>query len=300
MKYAVVVRTAVLVLCGAITVGRARADEPRLPPAVVLEQQPGDAQATKIVFVAGSNYFKPGQHEYIGGCAALMDLARQTRGVFPVLALDWPKDPQTFAGAKTVVFFFDGGEKHPLRDPAKRAEVQKLADAGVGLVGFHQFVDVPKELGDTMRGMMGAAFEKDYSRRAHWIAEFKSFPSHEICRGVERFEIDDGWLYRLRFVAGMQGIAPLVHAPSPKPNSGQASETDTIVSWAFERPQGGRSFTFTGAHLHASLAQEGYRRLLTNGILWTAGLEIPETGAPVELAPGRLDSYLSPPATPES
>ncbi|HWC88760.1 MAG TPA: hypothetical protein VG433_03875, partial [Pirellulales bacterium] len=68
----------------------------RLPAGLTLEEPCTDATLTKIVLVAGSNFFKPGQHEYIGGCAALMDLLRQTPDVFPVLALDWPKQPETF------------------------------------------------------------------------------------------------------------------------------------------------------------------------------------------------------------
>src|ERR1022692_3931876 len=85
----------------------------KLPQGITLEEQPKDAKLTKIVFIAGSNFYKPGEHEYTGGCALLMDLVKQTPGVFPVLALDWPKNPDTFKDAKAVVFFLDGGDKHP-------------------------------------------------------------------------------------------------------------------------------------------------------------------------------------------
>jgi len=64
------------------------------------------------------------------------------------------------------------------------------------------------------------------------------------------------------------------------------------VALPYERSGGGRSFTFTGGHLHASLAEEGYRRFLVNGTLWTAGVDIPPSGSPVALAPGRLNEYL--------
>jgi hypothetical protein len=221
-----------------------------------------------------------------------MDLLRQTPGVFPVLALDWPKQPETFAGAKAVVFFFDGGDKHAWLDESRRAQVQQMAAAGVGIVALHQGIDISKELGPTMRDWMGAAFEKGFSQRAHWVAEFKTFPDHPICRGVTPFQIDDGWLYKLRFVDGLQGVTPLLRTMSPKAKSADASGDATIISWAFERPRGGRSFVFTGGHLHASLAEQGYRRFLVNGILWTAGTEIPAAGAPVRLDPAQLDRYL--------
>jgi len=265
----------------------------KLPKGITLEEQPRNAKLAKIVFVAGSNFFKPGEHEYVGSCAALMDLVRQTPGVFPVLALDWPKKPETFTGARALVFFFDGGDKHGLLKDDRLAQVQKLADAGVGLVFMHQAIDFPKELGERLRSLAGAAWEKGFSQRAHWVAEFATFPEHPVCRGVTPFKIDDGWLSKLRFVPGMKGVTPLLRTTSPKAPPTAETGNETVVSWVYERSGGGRSFTFTGGHLHASLAEEGYRRFLINGILWTAGVDIPPSGSPVALAPGRLSEYLS-------
>src|SRR5688572_18025477 len=75
----------------------AAGDKVKLPPGVALEEQPKDPKQVKVVLVAGSNFFKPGEHEYVAGCAVLADLLRQTPNVFPVLALDWPQKPETFA-----------------------------------------------------------------------------------------------------------------------------------------------------------------------------------------------------------
>jgi trehalose utilization protein len=270
---------------------------PKLPKGVTLEEQPRDAKQVKIVLVAGSNAFKAGEHEYVGGCAVLMDLLRQTPGVFPVLALDWPKNAETFAGARAVVFFFDGGDKHGVLKDDRVTQVQKLADAGAGLVQLHQAIDYPKDLGDRARGWSGAAWEKGYSQRAHWVYEFKAFPDHPIARGVKPFTIDDGWLYKLRFVPDKKGVTPLLRTVSPKTPGAKLDADDAIVSWAYDRPAGGRAFTFTGCHLHKSFAEEGYRRFLVNGILWAAGVEIPKDGAPVALTTD-LERYLpnSPPA----
>lgn len=266
-------------------------------PKVAVEELPRDPKAAKIVLIAGSNYYKPGEHEYVAGCAVLADLLRQTPGVAPVLALDWPKKPETLAGARAVVFFFDGGDKHAVLKDKRLAEVQKLADAGVGLVGFHQAVDISKDLGDRMRGWMGAAWEKGYSQRAHWVSEFKSFPAHPVFRGVSPFTIDDGWLYKLRFVPDRKGITPLLRTVAPKTPVKEPG-ADAVVAWLYERPAPdggkatGRSFAFTGCHLHESLAQEGYRRFLINGILWSAHVDIPPEGAPVALDEVGLRKYL--------
>jgi hypothetical protein len=250
--------------------------------------------ATRVVLVAGSNFFKPGEHEYAGGCRVLAELLKQTPGALPQVVLDWPKDAGMLAGARAVVFFFDGGDKHAVLQGDRLTQVQKLADAGVGIVQLHQAVDYPKDVGERARGWVGAAWEKGQGQRAHWVAEFKSFPDHAIFRGVAPFKIDDGWIYKLRFVPGMKGVTPLLRTASPKAPAAKELGDDTIVAWAYERPGGGRSFSFSGAHLHSSLAQEGYRRFLVNGILWSAGLNVPTTGAPVELSPADLDKHLDP------
>ncbi|MFN0102596.1 MAG: ThuA domain-containing protein [Bryobacteraceae bacterium] len=285
------------VLLLAITASAHAGDKtPKLPKGIPLEEQPKDAKANKIVFIAGSNYFKPGEHEYIGGCAVLMDLVKQTPGIAPVLALDWPKNPETFMGAKAIVFFVDGADKHSMLKGDRMAQLQKLTDAGVGLVMLHQGVDIAKDHGDRMRAWTGAAWEKGHSQRAHWIDTYKTFPDHPVARGVTPFKIDDGYLFKLRFTPEMKGVTPILRTVNPKTPAAKLDD-NAIVSWTFERKDGGRSFAFTGGHLHVSFAEEGYRRLLTNAILWTAKVEIPTGGAPVALTAAELDSYIENRAT---
>src|SRR3954468_11829238 len=112
----------------------AKPADPRPKNDPPVEEAPTDPKAAKIVLVAGSNFFKAGEHEYLGGCAVLADLLRQNAGVAPVVALDWPQKPDTLTNAKAVVFFFDGGDKHGVLKGDRAAQVQKLADAGVGIV----------------------------------------------------------------------------------------------------------------------------------------------------------------------
>src|SRR5438874_6907940 len=90
---------------------RAEEIDPYDQSKVPLEVQPNDPSLTKIVIVAGRQSHGPGDHEFFAGSAILMNLLKQTPGVFPVMARDgWPKDPdKTFAGARAVVFYMDGG-----------------------------------------------------------------------------------------------------------------------------------------------------------------------------------------------
>ena len=51
-----------------------------------------------------------------------------------------------------------------------------------------------------------------------------------------------------------------------------------IVAWTYDRPGGGRAFCTTGAHYHKSWDNDSFRTMVLNGIVWTAGLEVPENG----------------------
>src|SRR5262249_58897071 len=99
-----------------------------------------------------------------------------------------------------------------------------------------------------------------------------------------------------RYAEAMKGVPRAVGAARPKTPAGAEAGDAAIVARAYDgraaAGKAGRAFVFTGGHLHASFAEEGYRRFLVNGILWSAGLEIPPSGSPVALAPGDLDKYL--------
>jgi len=280
-------------LCGFLLSARAVAapDGLKLPAGVKIEEQPTSPRAKKIVLIAGSSAHKPGEHDYVNGCLVLLDLLRQTPDVFPVLAIDWPENPQTFEGAKAIVMLFDGGNKHALLKDKRFEQIQKPAGQGVGIVQLHQVVDYPKAAGDQARALAGAAWEPGYSKRGHWVATFDTFPNHPIFQGVSPFTIDDGWLTSLRFSSdSQQRTTPLLRTLPPKSVSSTPPKgaDPGVVAWVFETPQGSRAFTFTGGHLHKSFAEEGYRRFLVQGILWSAGLEIPGAGAPVALDPTTL------------
>ncbi len=258
---------------------------------VPLEVEPTDPKLAKIVLVAGTPSHKPGEHEFFAGCVVLSKLLPQTSGVFPVVVRDgWPKNPKTFEGAKAVVFFMDGGGEQSYLKGDRLKEVQKLADAGVGIVHLHTCIDYPTDFGERARGWLGGCYEPKFSKRAHWVDEFKTFPDHEIARGVKPFKIDDGWLTKSRFVSGMKGVTPLLR--SAPPGTKLPLGDDAIVSWVYERPDGGRAFVFTGGHLHKSWAEEGYRRYLVNGILWSAKVEVPKEGAKVDIAAEELNKHL--------
>lgn len=282
-----------LILLAAFSIVSAHAELTSEQQQVPLELLPTDASAAKIVLLAGSPSNKPGQHEYFAGCALLREWLAIVPGVAPVMVADgWPKNEAVLEGARAVVFFMDGGPKLPFLTPERKAKVQALADAGAGFIVLHQAVDCPADLATSFKEWFGAAFQPDIGCRGHWDVKFDAVSPHAVTSGMKPFELlKDGWLYNLHFAE--KGVTPLLAAQMPdtsrktehaKSHAGRAE----TVAWAFERPNGGRSFGFTGCDLHASWAVPDQRRMLLNALLWTAKLPVPASGAatdsPVDLA----------------
>ena len=269
-----------LPLCLLASVHAELTEEQRRVP---VEQTPADPAAAKIVLVAGAPSNRPGQHEYFAGCALLMDWLRQVPGVAPVLVAEgWPQDASVFEGARSVLFFLDGGSKLSFLEPSRLNRLRALAAAGTGFAVLHQAAECPPALAADFKAWFGAAFQSDIGCRGHWDVRFTALPSHDITRGLQPFELlKDGWLYNLHFAE--TGITPLLACQMPDSSRKTADARahagrEEVVAWAYERPDGGRSFGFTGCDLHANWAEPNQRRLLLNALLWTARLPVPEAG----------------------
>jgi hypothetical protein len=74
--------------------------------------------------------------------------------------------------------------------------------------------------------------------------------------------------------------------------------TEQSVCWAWERPGGGRSFGFSGGHFHQNWSREDYRRLLTQAVLWTVEVPVPDSDLPLKVSP--MDLSTPRPKTAES
>ena len=96
-----------------------------------------------------------------------------------------------------------------------------------------------------------------------------------ITQGITPFDVHDEFYYRLKFVDAQPGVRPVLTA--------SLDGRDETVSWSWQRPDGGRSFGFSGLHFHGNWRNEAYRRLVTQGVLWTLKLEIPATGVAVDV-----------------
>ena len=254
------------------------------------------AESVKIVLVAGQvkEVDKMGHHDYLGGCRIMEALLKQTPGVEVVLVeKEWPSDESVFDGAASVVFYTDGGGKQAyLATPEHVAVVQKIADGKTGLVNIHQAVEFPPAFAKQSADWIGGIYNA-FSSRGHWDSVHDTFPEHPITRGVTPWKINDGWLNRFKFPAGMKGITPLVWSGKEHLGSPEGGDKD-VVAWTFDRASGGRSFNFSGLDAHSAWELDGMRKLVINGILWSAGVEIPDGGAKCEADKTLVDSFLTP------
>lgn len=269
------------------------------------------AEPTKIVLIAGRPSHGPGDHEFNAGTKLLVKCLKEIPGVEPVfVAGGWPEDESVFNGAKSVVFFMDGGNNHPMIKPKERLEtMRRLMDQGVGLVCLHYAVEFPKgEVGEQILDWLGGYYETGYSTNPHWVAEINSIPDSPVTRGVKPFSINDEWYFNIRFRPGAKGLNPILIAkPSDATRKGvsssprgpaqhivDASGRDEVLAWTFERPDGGRAFGFTGAHFHKNWGNADFRTLVLNATLWTAKLEVPSTGVKCEVSDEELKMNLDP------
>ncbi len=250
------------------------------------------AEPAKVLFIAGGPSHGYGAHEHYAGCRLLAQTLKES-GLSVDVVRGWPQEAKLLDEADSIVIYCDGGGRHLA---LKHVEaIEKLIDRGVGFVCIHYAVEVPKgEPRKLFLKWLGGCFEPDWSVNPHWTAHFDKLPEHEITRGVESFEAHDEWYFHMRFQPEMKGVTPILSAVPPEstmerrdgPHSGNpyvrkavAEKKPQHVAWAYDRPDGGRSFGLTGGHYHWNWGRESYRRLVANAILWTAKVEVPERGA---------------------
>jgi len=262
----------------------------------------------KIVLVAGPPSHAPGAHEFNAGVQLLHRSLRDQPGVLSAYYLNgWPSDPSAFDNADAIVFYMDGGAHHPVIEGDHLGILASLMKKGVGLACLHYALEVPIEKGgQEFLQWIGGYYETGSSTNPNWVAEIKELPAHPITRGVQPFKIRDEWYFNIHFRPAPEGVTPiLVATPSdevrqgrtswprgPHPQIVAASGREEVLAWAVERPDGGRSFGFTGGHDHVNWGNEDFRKLVLNALVWTAAGTVPEGGVQSVLTRQDLTSNL--------
>ena len=245
---------------------------------------------TKVVFIAGNRSHSSGEHEFRAGSMLLAKALNEQSGLdvkASVVGVEWANNKSVLDGADAVVIFADASTG--IAD--QWDYLDGLMAKGVGLMLMHYAVHPSKEMADRyQRRWVGATMENDWSVNPHWLAELEVMKGHPISRGVpEKFESFDEFYYNMRFQEDREKVLDLVTAVPTRErmrryinmwnwHGADGMGKPQSLMWGVEREDGGRGVGFTGGHYHVNWALEGFRGVVLNAIVWTAGMEVPEGG----------------------
>lgn len=255
-----------------------------------------ETAAKKLILIAGKPSHPAGMHEINVGCELFKKCLSDIEGLdVEVYPNRWVSDNSVLETADAVVICADGGNGHPaLVSPERTAFIQKMVDRGAGVMMIHYAVQCADkgESGDTFRERIGGAYEAGFSVTPIWDAKFERFPAHPICRGIEPSKINDEWYFSIRFPEGMKGVKSLLVATSsdetrdgpyarpkgPYPHIQARKGEEETMMWCTEREDGGRGVGFTGGHYHKNWADDNFRKIALNAMLWICKMDVPEGG----------------------
>lgn len=284
-----------------------------LLPLLALFALPTLAADKKIIFIAGKPSHPPLMHEHRAGSLLLAKCLQGYPGIVTEVHTNgWVQDEKALEGAAAIIVYSDGGGRHPLLEEDHLQKVGALMKKGVGLACLHYATEPTPEKGQKeFLEWIGGAFEPNWSVNPHWDADFKTLPKHPIANGVKPFVTNDEWYFHLRFAPGFTPILTAIapestmsrpdghHSGNPAVRKSVAAKEPQHVGWAFERPDGGRGFGFTGGHNHLGWGHDDQRKLVLNAILWVAKVEVPKDGVASKVTQEELMLNLDPKPAPK-
>src|SRR5262245_37860902 len=244
------------------------ADEPAAPKRLLLLGQgpDGHPQAT---------------HEYFSGLKIVKKCLDRVKGLEAVLVeADEPfrAGPDLIDKADGVVLFLAEGAKWLQQDEARLAAFERLGARGGAFAGLHWATGCrDARYVEKYVNLFGACHGGPDRKYAVVTATTEiAAGKHTIMTGVAPATLEDEFYYRLKLAKPEGAVEPLLRVPIE-------GEPHT-VAWAWERPDKGRSFGFTGLHFHRNWGQTAYRRMVAQGIVWALKLPVPADGLDVEIA----------------
>jgi type 1 glutamine amidotransferase len=253
------------------------------------------AEPTRVLILVGPSTHPPGTHEVAAGgrlieyCLEHMD---NVSGVEAEVIDKWPEDRMALQKVASVVFT---GDRFPPAEMPDRERIMTdltaMMDHGCGLVCYHYAtglgaMHVTPEGDHPLLRWMGGYFA---TRTPHHQSIARIFDSatiepekgdHPVLRGWKAFTIRDEPYIKNYF--GKDGPAKNVTilATSMLPPESPAREA---VAWAVSRPDGGRGVGIVMPHFFKNWQNEDLRRLILNGVVWSARLEVPAEGVKTKL-----------------
>lgn len=245
-----------------------------------------DAPKRLLLLSQGPDGHPKGTHEYVAGqriLAKCLSGVKQLEISTAKADGDWPEGPDLLAKADGVVLFVSEGAKWLNSDPARRAAFADLAKRGGGLSVLHWGMGTkPAEHIDPFVSLFGACHGGP-DRKYKFLETNVSVAAkdHPATAGLEGFSIKEEFYYQLKQQPDSK-LTPLLTAA--------IDGGDQMVAWAWERPDGGRSFGYTGCHYHENWARTEYQRFISQGVLWTLNIQPPSEGFPAEVTAADLQT----------
>ena len=207
---------------------------------------------------------------YLHECGMLAKCLKQTKGVDAVVSDGWPKDPKVLGGGQRHRVLFRPGRKPAVGRAACQAS-RTASRQWRRPLSLHWGTG---EVNGTGERYLSLSVAGSTRVSADWL----SFPRTEkigrgnpIFRGWDEFKLRDEIYLKTRLVPEAKPVLKV-----------RVNEGDQVVGWTYERPnsKNGRSFGLTLGHFHDNFGLDEFRKVVANGILWTAHVDIPESGTP--------------------
>ena len=239
-----------------------------------------DAPPKRLLLLGqGPDGHPPTTHEYMAGqkiLKACLERAPDLKVEIESADEPWTDGPDRLAKADGVVLFLSEGAKWCQADPRRYDALTRLAARGGAIAGLHWGIGAKdaRYVAGFQKLLGGCHGGPD--RRYAVVEETLQIadPKHPIAAGLTALRVRDEFYYRLKLIQD-DALTPIITVPIEGHNE--------TVAWAWQRPDGGRSFGFSGLHFHDNWRHPVYRRLVAQGALWTLKLPVPADGLNVDL-----------------
>lgn len=273
------------------------------------------AQTTtkKIVFISGKkDHGRPGRHEYEADVKALawcLENASNLKGIkTEVFTERAPQDLSKLEGASLIVinsssdrdpreqhalFPQDATVNHGNYDQATRAYLKgfdAILKKGAGFAAFHYGLWVENYTArDYYLDWLGGIWVQSASKNpsGEWEVQLKN-PDHPILRGVKPWSFEEEIFYNPMLIGEERRTDLLIGIPKKVNWWGAKPDGPEVAAWAYTREDGSRGFAYGGLDFHKNMMDPNVRKFVLNGLVWAAGMEVPQGGVESTLTPEKM------------
>lgn len=250
-----------------------------------------NTSATNILFLAGKRSHAVGQHEHRAGCILLAEALKQSGlNINAKVVNVWPENPSDFENVDAIIVYADAGGKY---DEEQYALLDEKVKAGTGIMFIHYGVHPKPDIGKKhFTPWTGGFFETGFSVNPFWTADLTPKSGHPISNGIDSPVVaNDEFYLNMRF-AEEKCCGDHFGLVEAKFEEDRVTRYNNLwneygdnrfgesvkLMWCRDSQDQGRGVGFTGGHYHHNWANDGFRKLVLNAIVWAARGDVPESG----------------------